>query len=132
MITARLARQARAAVASRSRGRPTGSISAYDCYLRALQLAAAYHTVNQAEPYLQRAIELDPEFAAPHAVLSFVQSIKYYWSYDPEHLEIGLRTANIALQLDPRTRMRTSRADLPSCTCAGSGRPKQTLTALLR
>lgn len=101
MITARLARQARAAVASRSRGRPTGSISAYDCYLRALQLAAAYHSVNQAEPYLQRAIELDPEFAAAHAVLSFVQSIKYYWSYDPEHLELGLRTANVALQLDP-------------------------------
>jgi TolB-like protein len=101
MITARLARQARAAVVSRSRGRPTGNISAYDCYLRALQLAAAYHTVNQAEPYLQRAIELDPDFAAAHAVLSFVQSIKYYWSYDPEHLEAGLRTANVAMQLDP-------------------------------
>ena len=100
MITARLARQTRAAVASRSRGRPTGSMSAYESYLRALHLAAAYHTVVQAEPYLQRAIELDPEFAGAHALLSFVQSIKYFWSYDPEHLESGLRTANAALQLD--------------------------------
>ena len=91
MIAARLARQARTAIASRSRARPTGNMSAYESYLRALQLAAAYDTVNQAEPYLQRAIELDPEFAAAHAMLGFVQSIKYFWSYDPEHLDSGLR-----------------------------------------
>jgi TolB-like protein/Tfp pilus assembly protein PilF len=101
MITARLARQARTAMASRTRGRPTGSMSAYESYLRALQLAGAYDSVIQAEPYLQKAIELDPEFAGARAVLSFVQSIKYYWSYDPEHLESGLRMAKDALQLDP-------------------------------
>jgi tetratricopeptide (TPR) repeat protein len=66
-----------------------------------LQLACSYGTVSQAEPYLQRAIELDPEFAGARAVLSFVQSIKYYWSYDHEDLEAGLRTAKAALQLDP-------------------------------
>jgi len=101
MVTARLARQARIAIASRFRGRPTSNMSAYESYLRALQLAAAYDTVMQAEPYLQKAIELDSEFACARAVLSFVQSMKYYWSYDPEHLESGLRMANTALQLDP-------------------------------
>ena len=101
MISARLARQARTAIAARSRGRPTGNMSAYESYLRALQLAGAYDTATQAEPYLQKAIELDPEFAGAQAMLSFVQSIKYYWSYDPEHLDAGLRTAKAALQLDP-------------------------------
>lgn len=101
MISARLARQARTAIASRSRGRPTGNMSAYESYLRALQLAREYDTVIQAEPYLQRAIELDPEFAGARAVLSFVESIKFYWSYDPGHLDSGLRMAKAALQLDP-------------------------------
>jgi len=101
MISARLARQARTAIASRSRGRPTGNLSAYESYLRALQLAREYDTVIQAEPYLQKAVELDPEFAGARAVLSFVESIKFYWSYDPKHLESGLRMAKAALQLDP-------------------------------
>lgn len=101
MITARLARQARIAIASRSRGRPTGSMSAYESYLRALPLASAYDTANDAEQYLQKAVELDPDFAGARAVLSFVQSIKYYWSYDPAHLESGLQMAKAALQLDP-------------------------------
>lgn len=101
MISARLARQTRTAIASRSRGRPTGNMSAYENYLRALQLAGAYDTAIQAEPYLQKAIELDPAFAGARAVLSFVESIKYYWSYDPEHLESGLRMAKAALRLDP-------------------------------
>jgi tetratricopeptide (TPR) repeat protein len=64
-------------------------------------LAATYDTVIQAEPYLQRAVELDPEFAAARAMLSFVQSIKYFWSYDPEDLDAGLQMAQAALQLDP-------------------------------
>jgi TolB-like protein len=100
MISARLARQARTAIASRARGRPTGNISAYESYLRALQLAGEYDTVMQAEPYLQKAVELDPEFAGARAMLSFVESIKYYWSYDPRHLDSGLRMAKAALQLD--------------------------------
>ena len=101
MISARLARQARTAIASRTRARPTGNMSAYESYLRALQLVGEYGTVIQAEPYLQKAIELDPEFAAAQALLSFVESIKFYWSCDPRHLESGLRIAKVALQLDP-------------------------------
>jgi TolB-like protein len=101
MISARLARQARTAIASRTRARPTGNMSAYESYIRALQLAGAYDTVIQAEPYLQQAVELDPEFASARAVLSFVESIKFWWSNDPGHLKSGLRMAKAALQLDP-------------------------------
>ena len=76
-------------------------MSAYESYLRALQLAGQYDTVIQAEPYLQKAVELDPEFAGARAMLSFVESIKFWWSYDPSHLDSGLRIAKAALQLDP-------------------------------
>jgi TolB-like protein/Tfp pilus assembly protein PilF len=101
MIAARLARQARTAIASRTRARPTGNISAYESYLRALQLAGQYDTVIQSEPYLQKAVELDPEFATARAMLGFVESIKFWWSYDTDNLESGLRIAKAALDHDP-------------------------------
>jgi TolB-like protein len=102
MIAARLARQARTAIASRTRARPTDNMSAYDFYLRALQLAAVYDTVLEAEPFLRQAVKLDPRFAAAHAMLSFVESIKFYWVYcNPDHLHSGLELAKTALQLDP-------------------------------
>ena len=102
MVAARLARQARTAIASRARARPTDNMSAYDFYLRALQLAAIYDTVLEAEPFLRQAVKLDPQFAAAHAMLSFVESIKFYWVYcNPDHLQSGLEIAKTALQLDP-------------------------------
>ncbi len=106
MIAARLARQARTAIASHARARPTDNMSAYDFYLRALQLAATYDTVRQAEPFLRQAVTLDPRFAAAQAMLSFVESIKCYWVYyNPGHLRVhlhaGLEMAKTALQLDP-------------------------------
>lgn len=101
MISARLARQTRTAIASRARSRPTENMSAYESYLRALQLVARYETAIQAEPYLRKAAELDPEFCCALGVLSFVESIKFWWSNDPSHLESGLRIARTALEHDP-------------------------------
>ena len=102
MISARLARQTRTAIASRARARPTNNMSAYEFYLRALQLAAVYDTALEAEPFLRQAVKLDPQFAAAHAMLSFVESIKYYWDYNnPGHLHSGLEIARTALGLDP-------------------------------
>lgn len=102
MIAARLARQARTAIASRARARPTNNMSAYDLYLRALQLAAVYDTALEAEPFLRQAVILDPRFSAAHAMLGFVESIKSYWVYyNPDHLHSGLEIAKTALQLDP-------------------------------
>jgi TolB-like protein len=101
MTAARLARQARTAISSRARGRPTTSMSAYEFYLRALPLAAAYETVHEAEPFLRRAVKLDPQFAAAHAMLSFVETIKFYWDADRRYLHSGLEIAKTALQLDP-------------------------------
>lgn len=102
IIAARLARQARTAIASRARARPTDNMSAYEYYLRALQLAAVYDTALEAEPFLRQAVKLDPQFSAAHAMLSFVESIKFYWDYtNPGHLHSGLEIARTALGLDP-------------------------------
>lgn len=102
MIAARLARQTRTAITSRARARPTDNMSAYDLYLRALRLAAVYDTVLDAEVFLRQAVALDPRFAAGHAMLGFVEAIKYYWFYtDTQHLLTGLEMAKAALQLDP-------------------------------
>jgi TolB-like protein len=102
MVAARLARQTRTAIASRARTRPTGNMSAYDLYLRALQLAADYSTVREAEPFLRQAIRLDPQFAAAHALLGFVEAIKFYWVYlNTDNLRAGLEMAKTALELDP-------------------------------
>ena len=99
-ISARLARQARTAIASRARARPTDSMSAYESYLRALQLASRYDTVIEAEPFLRKAVKLDPRFAGARAMLGFIESMKYWWSYDPGYLDAGLLIAKAALQLD--------------------------------
>ena len=102
MIAARLARQARTAIASRARARPTDNMSAYEFYLRALQLAAVYDTAHEAEPFLRQAVKLDPRFAAAHAMLGFVETIKFFWVYyNPDHLHSALEMAKTALQLDP-------------------------------
>jgi TolB-like protein len=104
MIAARLARHARTAIASRARGRPTDNMSAYEFYLRALQLVATYDYDNahEAEPFLRHAIKLDPRFAAAHAMLGIVETIKFFWVYYKlDYLHNALEMAKTALQLDP-------------------------------
>jgi TolB-like protein len=102
MISARLARQTRTAIASRARGRPTDNMSAYEFYLRALQLAAVYDAAHEAEPFLRQAVKLDPRFAAAHAMLSVVETLKFFWVfYNPDYLRPALEMAKTALQLDP-------------------------------
>ena len=102
MIAARLARQARTAIASRARARPTDNMSAYEFYLRALQLAAVYEAAHEAEPFLRQAVKLDPRFAAAHAMLGVVETLKFFWVYyNPAYLHPALEMAKTALQLDP-------------------------------
>ncbi|MDQ6433647.1 tetratricopeptide repeat protein [Mesorhizobium sp. LHD-90] len=102
MIAARLARQARTAIASRARARPTDNMSAYEFYLRALQLAAVYDAAHDAEPFLRQAIKLDPRFAAAHAMLGVVETLKFFWIfYEPGPLHSALEMAKTALELDP-------------------------------
>lgn len=103
MIATRLARQARTAIASRAKTWLTDNMSAYECYLRALQLSANYdyEAICKAEPFLRQSIELDPKFAAGHAMLGFVETLKFFWTTKPDNLHSGLMIARTAVQLDP-------------------------------
>lgn len=102
MIATRLARQTRTAIAARATNRPTQNMTAYDLYLRALPHLSSYSTFEEAEPFLRRAIALDPDFAAAHAMLGFLQSVKFcLLVYDASLLHVGLDLAATALQLDP-------------------------------
>jgi TolB-like protein len=103
MIATRLARQTRTAIASRAKTRLTDNMSAYECYLKALQLSAHYdyEAICKAEPFLRQSIELDPEFAAGHAMLGFVETLKFFWSTKADSLHSVLMIARTAVRLDP-------------------------------
>ena len=62
----------------------TANVEAYDCYLRGRQLwqRSARGSNAQARALLQRAVELDPNFASAHAFLSVVHNFDYIngWS----------------------------------------------------
>ena len=85
---------------------PTRNPEAFDCYLRGKRYDASNtDEVNRAESLLQRAIELDPEFALAHVQLAYLYSEVYWWSkfYDPseEWLVKAKRHADSALTLQP-------------------------------
>ena len=94
-----------------SEARPGGNarspdLEAYDLYLRALYLRDTFspQALRQARQYLDRAIELDPNFAAAYAHKATVLGPAIYFGYVP--LEPSVREARTAieraLELDPR------------------------------
>jgi len=101
MIVSRLARQTRSAIAHRGRAKPTSDLTAFEHFLRALQVMARYDTHLQAERPLLDALAIDPNFAAAHALLSITEVNKYFWDYDADHLRNAIAIANKALSLDP-------------------------------
>ena len=85
---------------------PTRNPEAFDYYLRGKRFDASNtDEVNRAESLLQRAIELDPEFALAHVRLAHLYSEMYWWSqfYDPseEWLVKAKRHVDSALTLQP-------------------------------
>ena len=67
----------RRAEIERSRRKRPGHLDAYDCYLRALPLAAAQmpDEAGRAIPLLDRALKLDPDYAAAHALISWCHEL---------------------------------------------------------
>lgn len=83
---------------------PTKNPQAYDAYLRGLALIirqSAEH-VEKAREFLQRAVELDPEYAQAWAQLSIAES-ELYFSEDesPARLERARHAAETAVRLQP-------------------------------
>jgi TolB-like protein/class 3 adenylate cyclase/Flp pilus assembly protein TadD len=86
--------------------KPTESLDAYDCVLRALSLLYTFDDGDFAEAggYLQRAVTLDPLYAQAHAYLAwwFNLATGEGRSTDPAgDAEKAARAAAIAVELDP-------------------------------
>ena len=83
--------------------RYTDNLEAYDLFLRSrtYRLRFTKQAVAQARQMLERAIELDPKFAAAYADLSLIHFLEAVeWSEGPEVLDQGLKLAQRAVALD--------------------------------
>jgi adenylate cyclase len=83
---------------------PTANLEAYDYYLRGLQ--SFWHLTKAAQAEARRmwekAVELDPRYAAAYAALGWTYYTEWtwQWSEDPQTLEGALALAQQALALD--------------------------------
>lgn len=87
--------------------KPPGNLDAWECYQRALWHLSAFTPsgFDNAETFLLRAIELDPELARAHAGLGYVNLQRALYaepSERPARLNAALRSARTAVALDDR------------------------------
>jgi TolB-like protein len=90
---------------ARARHKPTGSLDAYDYYLRGVaeQQQASKETSDQALRFLYSAIEADSAFASAHAMAAWCYSWRKAngWMADPvRETAEGVRLARRAVELD--------------------------------
>jgi adenylate cyclase len=83
---------------------PTNNLEAYDYYLRGWQLAwrTTKETNIQARQMLEKAIELDPQYAGAYAGLGFTYFLEWasQWSADPQNLARAEEMLQKATALD--------------------------------
>jgi adenylate cyclase len=82
---------------------PTNNLEAYDYLLRGLQLTLRTKEMNiQARQLFEKAIELDPQYAAAYASLSLTYWMEWLsqWSADPQNLKRATEIAQQAIVLD--------------------------------
>jgi adenylate cyclase len=95
----------RAAESQRLARRTTESLSALDASWKGLHhlFLQTRDDVLEARRLFERAIELDPEFAAAHALLGNTYTAEFGngWSSDPKLLDRGEALARRAIDLDP-------------------------------
>jgi TolB-like protein/cytochrome c-type biogenesis protein CcmH/NrfG len=83
--------------------RYTKNLEAYDHFLRGRDQVRATNVTNaQAREMFERAIELDPSFAAAYAILSYTYWREWYnqWGEDPQALERAFEAARKAVALN--------------------------------
>lgn len=107
-IVANLAFQVHEAEIERALGKDTDNLEAYDYYQRGWQAFFGFtkEANNQALEFLEKAIELDPDYARAHGLLTWVHvnnsTGRYSWGEDPDRsLDLALETARKAVALDP-------------------------------
>jgi DNA-binding winged helix-turn-helix (wHTH) protein/TolB-like protein/predicted Zn-dependent protease len=102
-IATRIAGALPVSVSPPDRRRETRSVEAYEAFLRGSYLAATFapDAFERAIPYLNRAVALDPQYAAPYGVLSFAYGELAFESPSPRaDMERAIAYAQKALSLD--------------------------------
>jgi len=87
--------------AARTTTRPTESLSAYDLVLRARVLMNRYAGWAEPASLITRAIELDPDYAMPHAIMANALTVLSLEDGDLAKRERAVEFAKRAIVLDP-------------------------------
>ncbi len=95
-----VAGRVRSSTVEQLRRRPTENLTAYDLYLRAIAFTEIYSNPDDYEPFLVKAVALDPNFTTAHAMLAITQVFRYLLEFDSSRLKVGLDHARIAISLD--------------------------------
>ncbi|MEM5318172.1 winged helix-turn-helix domain-containing protein [Paraburkholderia sp. JHI869] len=103
-VVGAIAPQLEQAEITRARYKPTGSLDAYDYYLRGMaQLhRGSREAIDQALPLFQRAFECDPEYASAYAMAAWCHCWRKVngWMQDrPREMAEGARLARRAVEL---------------------------------
>jgi len=88
------------ASAAQARNRPTESLTAYDLLLQGRELCN-FHREQDAIPYFERAIAIDPDYALAHAWLGLALAVNCLFDADLGLLDRAIETGRRALMLDP-------------------------------
>ncbi len=87
----------------RARRRPTENLAAYDWLLRGIHHIHRYTKADYAaaRPMINKAIEIDPQFARAHAALGLIDVFEQMWRVADENaLDRALASAQKAMSLD--------------------------------
>ncbi len=93
----------RRAEIKRSKRKQTDAVDAYDCYLRASPYVAAQmpEDARQAIELLDRALQLDPDYAAAHALIAWCHELCFArGGFAADHKSAALRHAGTVLAND--------------------------------
>ena len=103
-VVGAIARQLELAEIERAKRKPTGSLDAYDYYLRGranLNLGTR-EAIDEGLPFFVKAIELDPDYAAAYAMAAwchFWRKVNGWMTDRPREIAEGTRLAHRAVEL---------------------------------
>jgi len=95
------------AEASRIANIPTSSVEAHDHFLRGRELLLGQkkdrQMFDQVVAYLRRAIELDPNYAEPHAGLAMAHCLDFQngWTGAPDALDLAVHFSELGIEKGP-------------------------------
>ena len=101
-IVGAVASQLERAEIERARRKPTGNLSAYDNYLRAMPHLHRGTREAIDVPLFYKAMQLDPEFASAHAMAAwchFWRKVNGWITDRPQEIAEGVRLARLAVEL---------------------------------